>query len=89
MVNVGNSPGSPLLASGPGPNQDHHSSLAATVLGASNLQQAPSVVSPDSASTVSKSGSADEGSFLDAGAFRKVLRKKEFADLPPDEESLG
>jgi len=99
MANAGNSPGSPLLASGPGPNQDHHSSLghgAAAVAGASNLQRAPSVVSPDGASTVSRAGSAGEGgpfsgadAAIMADAFRKALRKPDFADPPPDEESPG
>ncbi|THV03889.1 hypothetical protein K435DRAFT_851487 [Dendrothele bispora CBS 962.96] len=97
MANVGNSPGSPLLANS-GANPDHHSSLGhgAAVVGAANLQRAPSVVSPDGASTVSRAGSAGEGgpfsgadAAIMADAFRKALRKPDFTDPPPDEESPG
>ncbi|KAK0464419.1 uncharacterized protein EV420DRAFT_1516299 [Desarmillaria tabescens] len=70
---VGNSPGSPLLAAGAGEPQ---SSVG-------HGQRAPSIVSPDGASTVSGSA-GDAGPFsgadaaIMADAFRKALRKPDF-----------
>lgn len=80
MANVGQSPGSPLLAThGP----DRHSSVG---------HHAPSIVSPDGASTISRVGSLGEGgpfsgadAAIMADAFRKALRKPDFADRPVEE----
>jgi len=52
---------------------------------------APSVVSPDGASTISRANSADQGPFsgadaaIMADAFRKALRKPDFAEQPVEE----
>ncbi|KAJ6619555.1 hypothetical protein B0H10DRAFT_1172537 [Mycena sp. CBHHK59/15] len=83
MANSGHSPASPLLAAGaPG----RHASTT------SHGQGAPSVVSPDGASTISRAGSAgDPGPFsgadaaIMADAFRKALRKPDFAGRPVEE----
>ncbi|KAJ7600851.1 hypothetical protein C8J56DRAFT_19634 [Mycena floridula] len=79
MANIGNSAGSPLLAAG----VDRHSSLG---------QHPASVVSPDGASTISRVGSlGDAGPFsgadaaIMADAFRKALRKPDFAGRPDEE----
>ncbi|KAJ3733321.1 hypothetical protein DFJ43DRAFT_224375 [Lentinula guzmanii] len=79
------SPGSPLLAGGvEGPSSIGH--------GATGLQRAPSVVSPDGASSISHGGSAGEGgpfsgadAAIIANAFRTMLRKPDFADAPVEE----
>ncbi|KAK0504087.1 hypothetical protein EDD18DRAFT_1344973 [Armillaria luteobubalina] len=77
---VGNSPGSPLLAAGAGEPQ---SSVG-------HGQRAPSIVSPDGASTVSGSA-GDAGPFsgadaaIMADAFRKALRKPDFMGQPVEE----
>ncbi|KAJ3774727.1 hypothetical protein EV361DRAFT_193498 [Lentinula raphanica] len=79
------SPGSPLLAgAGEGPSSTGH--------GATGLQRAPSVVSPDGASSISHGGSAGEGgpfsgadAAIIANAFRTMLRKPDFADAPVEE----
>ncbi|KAJ4481953.1 hypothetical protein J3R30DRAFT_3285633 [Lentinula aciculospora] len=79
------SPGSPLLATGvEGPSSTGH--------GAPGLQRAPSVVSPDGASSISHGGSAGEGgpfsgadAAIIANAFRTMLRKPDFADAPVEE----
>ncbi|KAJ7043900.1 hypothetical protein C8F04DRAFT_942855 [Mycena alexandri] len=84
MANVGNSPASPLLAGAVVPGR--HASTAT-----SHGQGAPSVVSPDGASTISRAGSADPGPFsgadaaIMADAFRKALRKPDFAGRPVEE----
>ncbi|KAJ6584754.1 hypothetical protein B0H19DRAFT_980484 [Mycena capillaripes] len=84
MANTGNSPASPLLA---GAVAARHASTAT-----SHGQGAPSVVSPDGASTISRAGSAgDPGPFsgadaaIMADAFRKALRKPDFAGRPVEE----
>ncbi|KAF7297829.1 hypothetical protein MKEN_01406700 [Mycena kentingensis (nom. inval.)] len=84
MANVGNSPASPLLAGAVIPGR-----LASTT---SHAQGAPSVVSPDGASTISRANSAGgDGPFsgadaaIMADAFRKALRKPDFADRPVEE----
>lgn len=81
-VQTGNSPRSPLLAGSAIPVRQpssvgHH---------------APSVVSPDGASTISRANSAgDSGPFsgadaaIMADAFRKALRKPDFAGRPVEE----
>lgn len=79
------SPGSPLLAGGAeGPSSTGH--------GATGFQRAPSVVSPDGASSISHGGSAGEGgpfsgadAAIIANAFRTMLRKPDFADAPVEE----
>lgn len=54
-------------------------------------RDAPSVVGHDGASTISRSGSANEGPFsgadaaIMADAFRKMLRKPDFAGQPVEE----
>ncbi|KAF4577228.1 hypothetical protein EYR36_005215 [Pleurotus pulmonarius] len=54
-------------------------------------QRAPSIVSPDGASEVSRANSADQGPFsgadaaIMAQAFRTALRKPDFADQPVEE----
>ncbi|KAJ7935441.1 hypothetical protein B0H13DRAFT_1590604 [Mycena leptocephala] len=85
MANTGNSPASPLLAGAVIPGR--HASTAT-----SHGQGAPSVVSPDGASTISRAGSAgDPGPFsgadaaIMADAFRKALRKPDFAGRPVEE----
>ncbi|KAJ7645556.1 hypothetical protein DFH06DRAFT_1211702 [Mycena polygramma] len=85
MANVGNSAASPLLAGAAVPGR--HASTAT-----SHGQGAPSVVSPDGASTISRAGSAgDPGPFsgadaaIMADAFRKALRKPDFAGRPVEE----
>ncbi|KAJ7163305.1 hypothetical protein C8R46DRAFT_891295 [Mycena filopes] len=85
MGNVGNNPASPLLAGAAVPGR--HASTAT-----SHGQGAPSVVSPDGASTISRAGSAgDPGPFsgadaaIMADAFRKALRKPDFAGRPVEE----
>jgi hypothetical protein len=81
MADIGNSPQSPLLATG-----------VITAQQASAGQRAPSVVSPDGASTISRANSADAGPFsgadaaIMADAFRKALRKPDFADQPVEED---
>jgi len=84
MANTGNSPASPLLAGSGAPNR-HASTI-------SHGHGAPSVVSPDGASTISRAGSAgDAGPFsgadaaIMADAFRKALRKPDFAGRPVEE----
>jgi len=80
------SPGSPLLAAGAvgDPSSTGH--------GATGVQRAPSVVSPDGASSISHGGSAGEGgpfsgadAAIIANAFRTMLRKPDFADAPVEE----
>ncbi|KAF7346110.1 hypothetical protein MSAN_01837700 [Mycena sanguinolenta] len=85
MANAGNSAASPLLAGAVVPGR--HASTATSHGGA-----APSVVSPDGASTISRAGSAgDAGPFsgadaaIMADAFRKALRKPDFAGRPVEE----
>ncbi|KAJ7069966.1 hypothetical protein C8F01DRAFT_1114778 [Mycena amicta] len=85
MANTGHSQASPLLAAAAVPGR--HAST-----GTSHGQGAPSVVSPDGASTISRAGSAgDPGPFsgadaaIMADAFRKALRKPDFADRPVEE----
>jgi len=85
MANSGHSPVSPLLAGAVVPGR--HASTAT-----SHGQNAPSVVSPDGASTISRAGSAgDPGPFsgadaaIMADAFRKALRKPDFAGRPVEE----
>ncbi|KAF7365405.1 hypothetical protein MVEN_00413000 [Mycena venus] len=85
MANTANSPASPLLAGAAVPGR--HASTATSHGGA-----APSVVSPDGASTISRAGSAgDPGPFsgadaaIMADAFRKALRKPDFAGRPVEE----
>ncbi|KAF9465711.1 hypothetical protein BDZ94DRAFT_298437 [Collybia nuda] len=81
MANAGASPGSPLLAGAMIGRQP------------SSVREAPSVVIHDGASTVSRTGSAanNEGPFsgadaaIMADAFRKMLRKPDFAERPVDE----
>ncbi|KAJ7729658.1 hypothetical protein DFH07DRAFT_895467 [Mycena maculata] len=86
MANAGNSAASPLLAGAVVPGR--HASTATSHGG----QRAPSVVSPDGASTISRAGSAgDPGPFsgadaaIMADAFRKALRKPDFAGRPVEE----
>jgi len=82
------SPRSPLLG-GPG--------LAAAGAGAtgSDRHRPSSVASPDAASSISHGGSAGEGPFsgadaaIMADAFRKALRKPDFADNPVEEGEGG
>lgn len=83
MAHTGNSPGSPLLAQHA---QERHSSIG------HGGGVAPSVVSPDGASTISRAASAgDTGPFsgadaaIMADAFRKALRKPDFAGRPVEE----
>ncbi|KAJ7164654.1 hypothetical protein C8R43DRAFT_1122529 [Mycena crocata] len=85
MAHTGNNPASPLLAGAVVPGR--HASTAT-----SHGQGAPSVVSPDGASTISRAGSAgDPGPFsgadaaIMADAFRKALRKPDFAGRPVEE----
>ncbi|KAJ7644340.1 hypothetical protein FB45DRAFT_1053117 [Roridomyces roridus] len=85
MANTGQSVGSPLLAGAAVPGR--HASTAT-----SHGQGAPSVVSPDGASTISRAASAgDSGPFsgadaaIMADAFRKALRKPDFAGQPVEE----
>ncbi|KAJ6557286.1 hypothetical protein DFH09DRAFT_986863 [Mycena vulgaris] len=85
MANTGHSPASPLLAGAVVAGR--HASTAT-----SHGQGAPSVVSPDGASTISRAGSAgDPGPFsgadaaIMADAFRKALRKPDFAGRPVEE----
>lgn len=80
MAHAGNSPGSPLLAAAAA---DRHSSIG---------HHPASVVSPDGASTISRVGSlGDSGPFsgadaaIMADAFRKALRKPDFAERPEEE----
>ncbi|KAF7291675.1 hypothetical protein HMN09_01258800 [Mycena chlorophos] len=81
MANTAHSAASPLLASAAIPARST----------ASHAQNAPSVVSPDGASTISRAGSGDAGPFsgadaaIMADAFRKALRKPDFADRPVEE----
>ncbi|EIW81325.1 hypothetical protein CONPUDRAFT_82302 [Coniophora puteana RWD-64-598 SS2] len=87
MANVDNqhSPQSPLLAAGAGG--------AAMTQGRASSEQhrAPSVVSPDGASVTSHANSAGDGPFsgadaaIMADAFRKALRKPDFAGHPVEE----
>ncbi|KAJ7134405.1 hypothetical protein C8R44DRAFT_662814 [Mycena epipterygia] len=84
MANV-HSQASPLLAGAVVPGR--HASTAT-----SHGQGAPSVVSPDGASTISRANSAgDPGPFsgadaaIMADAFRKALRKPDFAGRPVEE----
>ncbi|KAF9019184.1 hypothetical protein BDZ89DRAFT_959448 [Hymenopellis radicata] len=85
MAHVGNEPGSPLLATAGAGGIDRHSSVG-------HGQRPPSIVSPDGASTVSRTGSAgDTGPFsgadaaIMADAFRKALRKPDFAGATVEE----
>ncbi len=85
MAHVGNEPGSPLLATAGAAGIDRHSSVG-------HGQRPPSIVSPDGASTVSRTGSAgDTGPFsgadaaIMADAFRKALRKPDFAGATVEE----
>ncbi|KAJ7366641.1 hypothetical protein DFH08DRAFT_680431 [Mycena albidolilacea] len=85
MANTGTSAAAPLLAGAAIPGR--HASTATSHGGA-----APSVVSPDGASTISRAGSAgDPGPFsgadaaIMADAFRKALRKPDFAGRPVEE----
>jgi hypothetical protein len=85
MANTGTSAAAPLLAGAAVPGR--HASTATSHGGA-----APSVVSPDGASTISRAGSAgDPGPFsgadaaIMADAFRKALRKPDFAGRPVEE----
>ncbi|KAF9071238.1 hypothetical protein BDP27DRAFT_1419272 [Rhodocollybia butyracea] len=78
------SPNSPLLAAGVGPSSSGH--------GATGVQRASSIVSPDGASSISHGGSAGEGgpfsgadAAIIANAFRTMLRKPDFADAPVEE----
>ncbi|KAL0581186.1 hypothetical protein V5O48_000876 [Marasmius crinis-equi] len=96
-----NEPQSPLLAS-----HDHRdlpssvghgggyagAAAAGGVAAGAGLGRAPSLVSPDGASTISRAGSAGEGgpfsgadAAIMADAFRKALRKPDFAGGPPEE----
>lgn len=100
MAHANNEPQSPLLASHTD-HRDHQSSVghgnavaAAAVGGAAGaaLNRAPSLVSPDGASTISRAGSAGEGgpfsgadAAIMADAFRKALRKPDFAGRPVEE----
>lgn len=79
MANAAQSAGSPLLAGA----AERHSSIG---------HHPPSVVSPDGASTISRVGSlGDSGPFsgadaaIMADAFRKALRKPDFAGHPVEE----
>lgn len=81
MAHTGNSPASPLLVGGVA--AERQSSVG---------HRAPSVVSPDGASTISRVGSVgDSGPFsgadaaIMADAFRKALRKPDFAGRPVEE----
>ncbi|KAJ7075881.1 hypothetical protein B0H15DRAFT_941424 [Mycena belliarum] len=85
MANAGHSAASPLLAGAVVPGR--HASTAT-----SHGQGAPSVVSPDGASTISRANSTgDPGPFsgadaaIMADAFRKALRKPDFAGRPVEE----
>ncbi|KAF8895168.1 hypothetical protein BD779DRAFT_1434155 [Infundibulicybe gibba] len=87
MEHVGQSPGSPLLAAAAVPARQPSS-----VGHGGDRQNDPSVVSPDGASTISRAGSAGEGgpfsgadAQIMADAFRKMLRKPDFAGRPVDE----
>ncbi|KAG5643621.1 hypothetical protein DXG03_000588 [Asterophora parasitica] len=91
MANVGG-PSSPLLAGGFIGSHDH----AGSIHGAQELRgpgRDPSVVLHDGASTISRTGSAanNEGPFsgadaaIMADAFRKMLRKPDFAQRPVSE----
>lgn len=81
MANAGQEPGSPLLAG--------------AVIGRhpSSVRDAPSLMLHDGASTISRTGSAanNEGPFsgadaaIMADAFRKMLRKPDFAGRPVEE----
>ncbi|KAK7056969.1 hypothetical protein VNI00_002687 [Paramarasmius palmivorus] len=99
MANATQEPQSPLLA---GNMHDHQSSVGhgggyaaaagAGAVGGATLNRAPSVVSPDGASTISRAGSAGEGgpfsgadAAIMADAFRKALRKPDFAGRPVEE----
>ena len=83
MADMGNSPQSPLPTTA-GPTA-HPPPPAA--------HRAPSFVSPDGASTLSRDPSAEAGPFsgadaaIMADAFRKALRKPGFPDLPVEEDS--
>jgi len=78
MADIGNAPQSPGGLVTQQPSTGH---------------RAPSVVSPDGASTVSRANSADAGPFsgadaaIMADAFRKALRKPDFADQPVEVDS--
>ncbi|KIY62166.1 hypothetical protein CYLTODRAFT_361895 [Cylindrobasidium torrendii FP15055 ss-10] len=86
MAHIGNTPGSPILATTPtAAAQEQQSSVG-------HGQRPPSIVSPDGASTVSRTGSAgDAGPFsgadaaIMADAFRKALRKPDFAGATVEE----
>ncbi|KAK1226252.1 hypothetical protein PQX77_010725 [Marasmius sp. AFHP31] len=98
-----NEPQSPLLAS----HMDHRDlqssvghgggyagAAAGGAAAGAALNRAPSLVSPDGASTISRAGSAGEGgpfsgadAAIMADAFRKALRKPDFAGGPPEEDS--
>ncbi|KAF9267285.1 hypothetical protein L218DRAFT_855810 [Marasmius fiardii PR-910] len=100
MAHANNEPQSPLLASHMD-HRDHQSSVGhgnTTAVGAAGaaagagLNRAPSLVSPDGASTISRAGSAGEGgpfsgadAAIMADAFRKALRKPDFAGRPVEE----
>lgn len=80
MAHTGNPAGSPLLQTA---TAERHSSVG---------HHAPSVVSPDGASTISRVGSlGDSGPFsstdaaIMADAFRKALRKPDFGGRPVEE----
>lgn len=89
MPNIGNSPGSPLLP-GRGPSSVGHGGPIA----AGAAKDTHSVLLPDGASTISRAGSADAGPFsgqdaqIMADAFRKMLRKPDFADSLAEETDV-
>ncbi|KAG7088261.1 hypothetical protein E1B28_012275 [Marasmius oreades] len=100
MAHANNEPQSPLLASHTD-HRDFQSSVghgnpvAPAAMGTAAgvaLNRAPSLVSPDGASTISRAGSAGEGgpfsgadAAIMADAFRKALRKPDFAGRPVEE----
>ncbi|TRM64000.1 hypothetical protein BD626DRAFT_547755 [Schizophyllum amplum] len=86
MRHIDNGPASPLLAAGVAGGEGQPSSAG------HGGQNAPSIVSPDGASTISRANSASEGApfsgadaAIMADAFRKALRKPDFADQPVEE----
>lgn len=84
MANVqgGHAPQTPLLEG---------AALVGRKESSSQGHHAPSVISPDGASTISRANSADQGPFsgadaaIMADAFRKALRKPDFAEQPVEE----
>ena len=85
MADMGNSPQSPLPTTAAAGPTAHPPPPA--------MHRAPSFVSPDGASTLSRAPSAEAGPFsgadaaIMADAFRKALRKPGFPDLPVEEDS--